>query len=195
MHGEGQPTSTDEDQDEACARCYAEAAEAAKRERRKVLALNKLGDAAIGVRREFVRELLARKVPPKGAAIFVAGCLARDKFLLDQHDGDDIAAELLGVDGGSAVRKLVDSLGTGGDARAQIITLALVLGSMDHRTPQGRLAHLSWGGGWVSSAKPGDYLKFLAAQRYTLSAVEEVITVDEKPTASMTSRQPPAATK
>ena len=104
-----------------------------KRERRQVLALNKLGDAAIGVRREFVRELLARKVPPKGAAIFVAGCLARDKFLLDQHHGDDIAAELLGVDGGSAIRKLVDSLGTGGDARAQIITLALVLGSMEAR--------------------------------------------------------------
>lgn len=74
-----------------------------------------------------------RKTPPKGAAIFVAGCLARDKFLLDQHHGDDIAAELLGVDGGSAVRKLVCSLGTGGDARAQIITLALVLGSMEAR--------------------------------------------------------------
>jgi len=31
------------------------------------------------------------------------------------------------------------------------------------------------GAGWVSSLKPGDYLKFLAAQGYTLSAVEEVI--------------------
>ena len=63
----------------------------------------------------------------------MAGCLARDKFLLDQHHGDDIAGELLGVDGGSAVRKLVDSLGAGGDARAQMITLALVLGSMEAR--------------------------------------------------------------
>ena len=175
VHGEGRSTSTDEDQDEARARREAEAAEAAKRERRKVLALNKLGDAAIGVRREYVRKLLARKVPPKGAAIFVARCLARDKFLLDQHHGDDIAAELLGVDGGSAVRKLVDSLGTGGDARAQIITLALVLGSMEARTPKDAW-RTSAGGGWVSSAKPGDYLKFLAAQGYTLSAVEEVIT-------------------
>src|SRR6478752_6708270 len=85
VHGEGQPSSTDEDQDEARARRDAEEAEAAKRERRKVLALNKLGDAAIEVRREFLRKLLARKTPPKGAAIFVAGCLARDKFLLDQH--------------------------------------------------------------------------------------------------------------
>lgn len=45
---------------EARARREAEEAEAAKRERRKVLALNKLGDAAASVRREFVRKLLAR---------------------------------------------------------------------------------------------------------------------------------------
>ena len=116
-----------------------------------------------------------RNTPPKGAAIFVAGCLARDKFLLDQHHGADIVAELLGVDGGSALRKLVDSLGTGGDARAQMITLALVLGSMEARTPKDAWRSAA-GAGWVSSVKPGDYLKFLAAQGYTLSAVEEVIT-------------------
>jgi ParB family chromosome partitioning protein len=104
----------------------------------------------------------------------VAGCLARDKFLLDQHHGDDIAAELLGVDGGSAVRKLVGSLGIGGDARAQMITLALVLGSMEARTTKDAWRSAT-GAGWVSSVKPGDYLKFLAAQGYTLSAVEEVI--------------------
>jgi ParB family chromosome partitioning protein len=37
------------------------------------------------------------------------------------------------VDGSAAIGKLVDSLGTGGDARAQIITLALVLGSLEAR--------------------------------------------------------------
>jgi hypothetical protein len=63
----------------------------------------------------------------------VAGCLARDKFLLDQHHGDQVAAELLGVDDGAAIRTLVDSLGNGGDTRAQMITLALVLGSMEAR--------------------------------------------------------------
>ena len=152
VHGEGRSTSTDEDQDEARARREAEAAEAAKRERRKVLALNKLGDAAIGVRREFVRKLLAKTPPPKGAAIFVARCLARDKFLLDQHHGDDIAAELLGVDGGSAVRKLVDSLGTGGDARAQMITLALVLGSMEARTPKDAWRSAAGGDGSARSS-------------------------------------------
>lgn len=68
VHGEGE-TGGDDSGDEAAARARREAeeAEAAKRERRKVLALNKLGDAAASVRREFVR---------KGAAIFVAGCVA-----------------------------------------------------------------------------------------------------------------------
>ncbi|WP_231110529.1 ParB/RepB/Spo0J family partition protein [Mycobacterium avium] len=43
----------------------AQRAEAQKRERRKALALNKLGDAALHVRREYVKKLLARKTPPK----------------------------------------------------------------------------------------------------------------------------------
>jgi ParB family transcriptional regulator, chromosome partitioning protein len=162
---------------EARARREAEEAEAAKRERRKVLALNKLGDAAASVRREFVRKLLARKTPPKGAAVFVAECLARDKFLLDQHHGDETAAELLGLDNSAAVRKLVESLGTGGDARAQVIVLGLVLGSMEARTPKDAWRNAS--SGWLTSGvKSGEYLKFLAEQGYTLSAVEEVITAD-----------------
>lgn len=180
VHGEGQANAADADQDEARARAEAEVAEAAKRERKKVLALNKLGDAAMGVRREFVRKLLARgKTAPKGAAIFVAGCLARDKFLLDQHHGDEVAAELLGVDDGAAIRKLVDSLGTGGDTRAQMITLALVLGSMEARTPKDAWRSAT-GGGYVSSLKPSDYLKFLAANGYPLSPVEEIITGQRK---------------
>ncbi len=62
-----------------------ERAEAEKRERRKVLALNKLGDAAMLLRRDFVKKLLARKTPPKGAAILVALCLADDSYLQTNH--------------------------------------------------------------------------------------------------------------
>lgn len=53
----------DDDAREA-ARLQAQAArdEADKRERRKVLALNRLGEAAMGVRREFVKKILARLV-------------------------------------------------------------------------------------------------------------------------------------
>jgi ParB family chromosome partitioning protein len=117
-----------------------------------------------------------RKTPPKGAAVFVADCLSRDKFLLDQHHGDDTAAELLGLGNGTGIRELVASLGTGGDVRAQVITLALVLGSLEARTPKD--AWRSSTAAWGQHVKSADYLKFLAANGYSMAAVEEVITGD-----------------
>jgi hypothetical protein len=38
------------------------------------------------------------KTLPKGAATFLADCLARDSYMLTQHNRDDVAAELLGID-------------------------------------------------------------------------------------------------
>lgn len=73
------------------------------RERRKVLALNKLGDAATLVRRGFVRKLLARKTPPKGAALFVGRVLVRDSYLPTNHNALDTTAALLGLDSAEAV--------------------------------------------------------------------------------------------
>ena len=130
----------DDAREAARQQAQAERAEAEKRERRKVLALNKLGDAAMGVRREFVKKILGRKTPSKGAAIFVANCLARDSYLLTAHNGLDTTAELLGVDSAQAVAKLAADLPANGDGRAQVITLALVLGALESCTPQGRLA-------------------------------------------------------
>jgi ParB family chromosome partitioning protein len=52
-------------------RAREEKAEKERAERRKLIALNKLGDAAQTVRREWVRDnLLSRKTAPKGAALF-----------------------------------------------------------------------------------------------------------------------------
>ena len=109
--------------------------------------------------------------------MFVAGCLARDKFLLDQYHGDEIAAELLGLDNSAAIRELVESLGSGGDARAQVITLALLLGSMEARTPKD--AWRNGAGGLSSGVKPGEYLKLFADNGYPLAPGEEVITGDK----------------
>jgi ParB family chromosome partitioning protein len=163
-------TGSGEDPEAAAAR-----AEAAKREWRKVITLNKLGNAAIAVRRDFMRELLTRKTPPKGAGVFVAGCLARDSYLLTQNQADDIAAELLGLDSAAAIGTLVDNLGSGGDGRAQVIVLALVLGALETRSPKD--AWRSGNSGWFGhAAKPGELLKFLAANGYTLAPVEEIIT-------------------
>ena len=151
-----------------------ERTEAEKRERRKVLALNKLGDAAMLVRRDFVTKLLARKTPPKGAAIFVADCLARDPYLLTNHHGLDTTAALLGVDGADAVGALVAALPAGGDARAQVLTLALVLGALEARTPKDAWRNAT--PSWSHHASSSDYLRWLADNDYPLAPVEEVIT-------------------
>ena len=144
-------TSDVNDSDDEAVRLRREAEQpvAAKRERRKVIALNRLGEAALSVRREFVRKLLARKSPPKDAAIFMAQCLTSDKRLLDEYHGDDTAAELLGVADVGAVKNLAGELGAGGDGRAQVILLALILGALESRTPKDAWRHP--GGGWSSS--------------------------------------------
>ena len=73
------------------------------------------------------------KTLPKGAATFVADCLARDSYMLTQHDGPSTAAELLGIDA-AAIHKAVSDLPAGSDNRALVIALALVLGSLESRT-------------------------------------------------------------
>ena len=73
------------------------------------------------------------KTLPKGAATFLADCLARDSYLLTQHNRDDVAAELLGIDR-AAVPTAVSELPAGSDNRALVIALALVLGSLEART-------------------------------------------------------------
>jgi ParB family transcriptional regulator, chromosome partitioning protein len=57
------PDASDEDKARAAAEAEAAGADALRRERRKVIALNRLGDAAMHVRRDFVRKLLARPHP------------------------------------------------------------------------------------------------------------------------------------
>jgi hypothetical protein len=37
---------------------------------------------AVDVRRNFAQKILARTTAPKGVAVFIAGCLARDSYLL-----------------------------------------------------------------------------------------------------------------
>ena len=137
---------------------------AEKAERRRVIVLNKAGDAAMSVRRKFVTELLQRKTPPKGTAPFIAERLIADPYLLQR--GGDVAGELLGADIRSG--ELLDHVS---DARAEVVLLGVTLGSLEFLT--GRDA---WRG-------PGDvhaaYLRFLAANGYGLSAVEQVI-VGEK---------------
>jgi ParB family chromosome partitioning protein len=52
------------------------------------------------VRRAWIRTLVARKTAPNGASMFVAECLARDAYMLTNHNADDVTAELLGTEAG-----------------------------------------------------------------------------------------------
>ena len=59
-HDSDDSDDSDAEREAARLRAEAERAEAERRERRKVITLNKLGAAAIEVRRQFVTTLLAR---------------------------------------------------------------------------------------------------------------------------------------
>ena len=149
-------------------------AEAARDERRKVIALNKLGAAAQDVRRRWVREhLLARKTPVKGAAVFMATCLDAGPGLLGDYTGQQIIGELLGL-GDDSVGSAVAKLAPTADARAQVLLLGMVLAALEGRTAKDawRRANATW------TPKPGptEYLRFLATNGYPLSAVEQVVT-------------------
>jgi ParB family chromosome partitioning protein len=160
-----------EDEDQlAQAEADAERAAQLRWERRKVVTLNRMGEAAAHGRREFVTKLLTRKTPPKGAAIFVADCLIRDSALINGFHGSSMTAKMLGVFSASAVKKLVSDLAPTADGRAQVVTLGLVLGALEARTPKD-----SWRYGGYHGVKPVDYLKFLAANSYELAEVEQVI--------------------
>jgi ParB family chromosome partitioning protein len=181
----------DGDEDAKAAREAAKAQaelEAERRERRKVIALNKLGEAAGVVRRQFLTTLLSRKTPPKGAGVFVADSLARDAHLLVEHHGQGVTAAILGLqpkggEEGAAIRKLVTDLPDNGDARAQVIILAIVLGALESRTPKDAWRHpepirdnteARWSYGHRMTS--GDLLRYLADNGYTLSPIEQVIT-------------------
>ncbi|ATW60573.1 ParB-like nuclease domain protein [Mycobacterium phage Familton] len=134
----------------------------ARDERKRVVALNKAGDAAMAVRREFVASLLKRKTPPEGAARFVAEVLTQDGTLLGSHRGDEVAGELLGAEVRSGV--LLDHAS---DGRAQVVVLGLTLGAIEAQTPKS-----AWRspGGWTEK-----YLRFLAEHGYGLSPIEKVM--------------------
>lgn len=159
-----------EDPEAQAARIAAE-----KEERRQTITLNKAADAAETVRREFVTNLLKRKTAPKGTAQFVATMLAKDSFLLANYKADKASTELLGVASG-VKSEILNQLEDATPARAEVITLGLVLGALESR-----LARDAWRSGKLIAERgpfgvgPVDYLGFLEANGYGLSQVEQVM--------------------
>lgn len=177
---QGQSATESDDSPEAIAEREAAQQEAERRERRKVLVLNRLGDAAESVRRDYVVKLLARKTAPKGAATFVAHCLTRDPYILSQNHGSRLTAELLGVKDERAVRALVNEFSTNIDGRAQVISLAVVLGALEARTDKSAWRSARSGitgtASYIASTVGSDaYLQFLIDSGYQPSQIEKVI--------------------
>lgn len=122
--------------------------------------------------------------------MFVARALAGDSYLLTTNNAGNVAAELLGLlkpeptsssfaPPTDAVIKAVEGLPDTGDQRAAVLTLGLVLGALEARTPKD-----AWrGGGYSHMARAvggKEYLQFLADNGYELAPVEQVIAGKKK---------------
>lgn len=137
-------------------------------ERRRVLALNRLGAAAETVRREWVRDrLLARKSAPAGTALYLAQVAVTSPELFHDYHGQRLTAELLGLADKETPRTAVEKLSAASDARALLILLAMVLAAAETRTLKDA---------WRSPQELSKtYLHFLEDNGYPLSDIEQVI--------------------
>lgn len=140
----------------------------AKAERREVISRNKEWKSASAVRRDFVTQLLTRKTPPRGSASYVAVELALGSHPIRRalERAHQLAASLLGVDDTYARQAITNQASTAADARAQVITLGLVLGAIEESTD----VH-TWR---EPSELIARYFAFLAANGYALSEVEQI---------------------
>ena len=141
-------------------------AEAARAQRRDVIASNKAWASAEPVRRDYLRALLTRKTPPKGSAALVATALAHDADTVARIGANHLAADLLGCDPTTWGRNgaVADLIAQASAARAQVLGLALVLAAYeDNLTPA------AWRTVHPTTQR---YLGFLSDTGYTLADVE-----------------------
>ncbi|MEU2004487.1 ParB/RepB/Spo0J family partition protein [Rhodococcus sp. NPDC019627] len=150
--------------------------EAQKHERRRVRELNKAAEAATTVRRDFLRTtLLARKTPPKNAAAWVTATLATDPQLLGEYHAGDHLGELLGLTGFTPGKNIAELADKSSEARAHVLTLALVVAAMEGRMVKDGWRHRPRGA--------ATYLDMLAANGHELTDVEKAIAGQLDPTA------------
>jgi ParB family chromosome partitioning protein len=112
------------------------------------------------------------KTPVKGATVFVATCLERGPGLLVDHAGQQVVSELLGL-GQASLHDTVTKLAGTADARAQVLLLGMVLAALEGRTPKD--AWRDTAGSYKPAPGAAEYLAFLTANGYPLSAIEQVL--------------------
>jgi ParB family chromosome partitioning protein len=161
----------------------------ASAERKRVIANNRDWRSAETVRRRFLRDFLARKTPPKGAAVFVATELAHQAWPLRDALSNSSAGLLHELTGAKNGKELAATADRSTDARAQVLALAFVLAGYEASTSTN-----TWRG---TDPGIGRYFAFLAAAGYQLSEVEQLCLPTaprrRKPTSEPAAAQPPAA--
>jgi ParB family chromosome partitioning protein len=136
----------------------------ARAERQRVLRNNKAWRSAETVRREWLKTFAARKSAPKGALRYVLGALASADHHLSnamQRGKHPFARELLNIDDLNA------ALNDATDARAQMITLALVLGAYEADMDVHEWRH--------RNTYAARYLSQLTTWGYELSEIERYV--------------------
>ncbi|MCF4123014.1 ParB N-terminal domain-containing protein [Antribacter sp. KLBMP9083] len=145
-----------------------EAAAKAKAERAEVVENNAAWRSAETVRREWLAGFAKRKTTPKDAATFIATALVTDTHSLESAstEGHPLAAGWLGIPGTLGGRdRIRDLIAKAGPARAQHITLVLVLAAIEARTGVQT---------WRRTGAERRYLTALESWGYTLSPVEQI---------------------
>ena len=155
--------------------------EAAREARRTVIANNKAWESAQVVRRDWLRELFARKAAPKGAAIVVAA-----EFAQGDHDlrrametGNALASTLLGLSDAGGVygyysgrpNPIAEAARSSSAARATMLALALVLAAYEDGTTRD-----SWRNPTPATRR---YFAQLRDWGYALADVEQLVLTDD----------------
>ena len=112
-----------------------------KAERRRVIANNKQWDSATNVRRQWLRTFLARRTPPRDAAVFIAATLGRGGHPLRRamESGHPTGCELVGLEPVGSVytgrsTPIAEAAATATPQRATQLTLAVLLGAAEDAT-------------------------------------------------------------
>jgi len=186
------PVSSDEmaDTGESAEGGAAARAEAASAERRRVIAGNKAWDAAVTVRRAWLREFVQRKTPPTGAAAFIAGAVVTGDHAVRRafEQTHPLAVALFGIDGASNTSTgdgdaqdgnrvtypgytrrddLATLLDGASDKRLTPVTLAVVMAAYEAALDRHSWRH-------ENGCSEQHYLRYLDTLGYTLCDVERL---------------------
>ncbi|MFF0818406.1 ParB/RepB/Spo0J family partition protein [Rhodococcus sp. NPDC003318] len=144
--------------------------EAARAERRRVIANNKAWGSAETVRMDWLKKQATRKTAPKGAAAFIANTLATRAQLLTSYRTGRIRNDILGTKDADTTSYrpepgVVPLIAKASDARALVLSWIQTLAAHEAVTN-----NHCWRNYYSDTAH---YLRYIESLGYTLSEIEE----------------------